>query len=179
MIRPELIILTGALSLCFGCAPRRAVVQFADSANTPVVNMGAEARSGPLTTCAVTQPPIPPFVPPPPYQSEIGPEDFLLGSKDLWTSLRADGIWHGLKTGSGYRMKMGWNSSDFDWRKEGDSPLTVTGKRLDGSAPEILAHGHNAFTWMSVAFDVPTSGCWEITGHHRDRKITFIVWVAN
>jgi hypothetical protein len=30
---------------------------------------------------------------------------------------------------------------------------------------------------MLTGIDVPSAGCWEITGHYRDQAITFVVWV--
>lgn len=117
-------------------------------------------------------------MPPAPYRSTTGPGGFFFGTEKLWTQLHADGVWRGLKTEWGYRDNMAWYSSDFEWRKEGDSPLTINGRRLDAPAPALLGQGHNAFTWMSVAFDIPTPGCWEITGRHKDRELAFVVWVA-
>jgi hypothetical protein len=62
--------------------------------------------------------------------------------------------------------------------------LTVTAWRLDASAPLYTASSAtNAYHpdfggWaMLVAPDIPTTGCWEISGHYGVETVTFVVWV--
>jgi hypothetical protein len=31
---------------------------------------------------------------------------------------------------------------------------------------------------MMVGMDIPTPGCWEITGRYEDDELTFVVWVV-
>jgi hypothetical protein len=31
---------------------------------------------------------------------------------------------------------------------------------------------------MVVGIDIPTLGCWKITGHYEDEELTFVIWVA-
>lgn len=40
------------------------------------------------------------------------------------------------------------------------------------------AYRHD-FDWsMLIGIDIPTIGCWEITGHYEDEEPSFVVWVA-
>lgn len=67
----------------------------------------------------------------------------------------------------------------YDWR----SPLTVTGRRIDGSAPPLGAsNATNAFaddigSSILVGVEIPAAGCWEITGHLKGITLSFVVWV--
>ena len=76
-----------------------------------------------------------------------------------------------------------WASVDFNWRTEWPVTLKVTGRRLDGNAPPLLAsQATNAMVdgptpAMLVGVYVPTPGCWEITGEYKGEKLSFVVWV--
>jgi hypothetical protein len=62
--------------------------------------------------------------------------------------------------------------------------LIVTGERLDASAPLLVAsRATNAYaddidSAMLVGVDLPTLGCWKITGKYADAELSFVVWVA-
>jgi hypothetical protein len=43
--------------------------------------------------CPVTKPPAQPFVPPPRYWTDHGPDGFWYGSESLWTLLAVHGTW--------------------------------------------------------------------------------------
>jgi hypothetical protein len=32
---------------------------------------------------------------------------------------------------------------------------------------------------MTVGLNIPTTGCWEITGQYRKDKLSFVVWVED
>jgi hypothetical protein len=60
----------------------------------------------------------------------------------------------------------------------------VTAKRIDGDAPILAvpfatnAHHEDFGGWaMLVALDIPTTGCWEITGRYDEHVVTFVTWV--
>jgi hypothetical protein len=153
------------------------VLQVADT-STPISNQ-------PPTSCSITQPPDVPFTPPTPYPSKspyVG--QFWYGTPELWTMLRADGIWSGLPHNSnGYTQKIAWWRQGYDMYTEPTPNLIVTGKRLDESAPPLLASdATNASAdlgdMMMVGVDIPTLGCWEIKGQYYDHELSFIVWVA-
>jgi len=71
----------------------------------------------------------------------------------------------------------------YDWSAEPEPALTVTGKRLDGEAPPLVASkATNAYaadigSAMLVGVDIPTAGCWEITGQYGEQELSFVVQV--
>ena len=79
-----------------------------------------------------------------------------------------------------YTQKVFWWSEGYDWR----SPLTVTGRLTDGTAPPLRAStATNAFgadigSAILVGVDIPAAGCWEITGHLKGVTLSFVVWVT-
>jgi hypothetical protein len=145
--------------------------------------------SEPPATCPVTTPPSPAFVPPPPYPSHIAADQFWFGGEKLWTALPTNGTWtdlpHYRPTDTAFRQKLFWWSKGYDWHAENPPRLTVTGKRLDGLAPllETDEHANNGWTtdrdhpFMVIGIDIPTAGCWQITGEHKGARLTFVVWV--
>ena len=95
-----------------------------------------------------------------------------------------DGLWHGLATSRGFRNKVFWWSSAWDWRHEMKPELTVTARRLDRDAPTLsvfpATNAHNSSDIhhaMLVALDIPTTGCWELTGEYRGQTLSYVVWV--
>ena len=106
--------------------------------------------------------------------------EFWYGTPRLWTSLPPEGTWIGLPYQDGaYSQKVFWWSQNYDWK----SPLTVTGVRIDGSAPPLRATtATNAFaedigSAILVGIGIPAAGCWEITGHLKEVKLSFVVWI--
>ena len=78
--------------------------------------------------------------------------------------------------------KIFWGSVDFDYHKDEDYSLKVTGRRLDGDAPPLEADRvTNALfeprAAMLTGVYVPTPGCWEITGDYKGDKLSYVVWV--
>lgn len=145
-----------------------------------------EVRSKtPPASCPVTVPQDPAFVPPAPYDA-LGFEDyFWYGSNSLWTSLPQDGVWYGLpNTPDGYPQKVFWWREGYVWTEEPEPNLLVIGERLDASAPPLIASkATNAYasdigSAMLVGVDLPTLGCWKITGKYGDAELRFVIWVA-
>lgn len=137
-------------------------------------------------SCPVTRPPYPPFVPPAPFPAkETG--RFWLGTNALWTSLDEDGIWRGIVSPRGTRNKFWWwrEGWRFDTDRRANEPgLIVTARRIDGEAPEVRGpRVTNAFegkrTAMLLILEIPTSGCWEITGNYRSEYVSMVVWVPD
>ena len=141
----------------------------------------------PPASCSVTVPPPVRFSPPPPYPADVEEEGFWWGTEKLWIELPKSGVWEGWRgpePGQGPRSgpltsKTTWWSVDYDPRREGPD-LKVTGRRLDGGAPPVLANeAHNAIgSAMSDGIYLPTPGCWEITGEYKGQKLSFVVWVT-
>lgn len=106
----------------------------------------------------------------------------------LWTSVRINGTWSGLLhytlADPRFRQKTSWSRKGYAWRTEPNPTLTVTGKRLDVSAPPLAADpAKNAFVerdqpWMAVGIFIPSYGCWEITGDFKGEELSYIVRVV-
>jgi hypothetical protein len=146
--------------------------------------------------CPVTARPDPPFVPPTGFPETPRPRYagmFWYGSEDLWTLVNESGAWNQLPNGgdtsvaardsSGpYQDKSFWWSTAFNVSEDSTPALRVTGRRLDGPAPAAHSSGAtNAIAdlgpSMLTGLTVPTSGCWELTGHYRDHELSYVVWI--
>jgi hypothetical protein len=135
------------------------------------------------TSCEVTPVPATLFTPPAPYPSIAPGKNFWHGHKGLWTMLQPHGTWAGLpRNERGFRQKVFWWHPGFDGRVEARPDLKVTGRRLDGPesfvhpAPATNAHHVDFGGWtILTGIDVPTSGCWELTGTYRGQTLTFVV----
>ena len=133
-----------------------------------------------------TVPPKEAFIPPAPYELDSD-NGFFLGSEKLWTALPKSGeVWGWSRRAPGHEhdltAKTFWGSVNFDWKTEYPPELKVTGKRLDGDAPPLIAQrATNAFPGpgaaMLVCVIVPAPGCWEITGEYKGGKLSYLVWV--
>lgn len=132
--------------------------------------------------CQVTRAAAPPFRPPPPFPATVSQSEFWFGTEVLWTILPVDGIWRRLPpVKSGYVQKMAWFSDLHNWRSEPHPSIAVVGRRLDKPAPPLTVlgttNGHTEAlpSVMGVQINVPSLGCWEITGKYREHKLTFVV----
>jgi hypothetical protein len=186
-----LLILFG--SLLAGCAPSAEsnleryrmptdLPSAASAADTAAAQIAART---PADNCPVSRATDPPFVPPAPY-SGMGYEGyFWYGSNDLWVALTQDGVWHSLPQDEhGYGQKLPWWREGYVWNEEPEPPLVVTGERLDGKAPPLEASSANGSyaedmgSAMMMGMNIPTTGCWRITGQYQDAELSFVVWVA-
>jgi hypothetical protein len=137
-------------------------------------------------SCPVTKPPEHPFVPPAPYPSKFTANGFWFGTNKLWINLRADGTWKGLpKWPDGtVRQKLFWWREGYDWHREPQPKLRVTGKRLGASASPLqsgVSHGWTSdqdHPFIVNGINLPALGCWEITGRVDDAELSFVVWVT-
>ncbi len=140
----------------------------------------------PPANCPITLAPATPFnAPAPNSPSATWDGDFWVGSTSLWTVLPESGVWSGLPHNpEGYSQKVLWWRQGYSWTDEPEPALTVTGQRLDDSAPPLnISRATNAFaediqSAMLVGVDFPTLGCWEIKGHYADQELTFVIWLA-
>jgi hypothetical protein len=68
----------------------------------------------------------------------------------------------------------------WPWWRRLTGPLSIEGRRLDGTAPPLGAHipsgyGPKGFQVSGLIF--PTEGCWEVTGRVSDPTLTFVTAV--
>jgi hypothetical protein len=96
-----------------------------------------------------------------------------------------NGVWSALPLNpDGYTQKVFWWRKGYSWQNEPQPRLTVTGRRIDASAPPLLvSKATNAFaadigSAMLVGVDFPTLGCWEITGRYADAELSFVVQIV-
>jgi hypothetical protein len=147
---------------------------------------GAPATNGVPSSCPVTKPyQTSLFVPSSPYEANAGAGSFWFGTDRLWTVLPTDGTWKGLghytPNDPTFRQKMQWWRQGYDWHTEPKPKLKVTGKRLDATAPPLIAEANNVIgppPSMMVGMNFPTLGCWGVTGRYGDDTVTFVVWLA-
>ncbi len=115
----------------------------------------------------------------PPSQS-FPPSENWYGTEKLAVQLPARGKWRGLGPTRNFRNKLFLWSKGFEAGAE--KKLKVTGVRLDGdSPPAVISKPTNAYAkslggWtMLVLVELPTAGCWQITGEYMGEKLTFVV----
>ena len=183
----SIIIISSFLTGCTGNASAQAVEATPTSLPAtvePTVIPEVISRNPPAT-CPVTVPQASPFTPPAPYDA-LGLKDyFWYGSSSLWTELPADAVWYSLPNDSeGYTQKVVWWRDGYVWDQEPEPKLIVTGERLDANAPPLNVSTANGVyasdigSAMMVGMDIPTLGCWKITGKYKDAELSFVVWVA-
>ena len=140
----------------------------------------------PPSSCPITKPPDPPFIPPWPITSV---DAKWIGTAKLWTFVPAGGVWwalpHYTPEDSRYRQKLFWWSDRLDWRIENQPDLTITGQRLDGPSLPLSTdpHANTGGTndqdhFMVHGIFIPTLGCWKITGHYKGEELSYVVWVT-
>jgi hypothetical protein len=140
----------------------------------------------PPASCPVTVPQDPPFTAPKPYSPNAPFQyEFWFGSENLWTAIPSDAIWDSLPHNpEGYTQKVFWWREGYVWTEEPQPDLTVTGERLDASAPPLIAskatnaYASDIVSAMLVGVDFPTLGCWKITGQYKKTELSFVIWVA-
>ena len=142
-------------------------------------------RAGERDGCPVTKAPDPPFVPPLPYRSTLGPE-FLYGTPKLWTIVYPHWQMQRFR-GS----KLPFFRQGFDSRTERSPDLTVVARRLDGPARTVRANGASGSTtdgtvagmFMVTGLEIPTAGCWGLAAGYAPtpeepvRTLRYTVWV--
>jgi len=142
------------------------------------------SRAFAADSCPVTKPPNPPFVPPQPFP-EASRGSFYIGTPTLWVLVHAHVpvvVWRGLPAWpEGYRAKISWFSEGYVAKADPLPAIEISGRRLDGKAPPLVATGANG-SWTSVDFimsgvNFPTVGCWEITGRFHGAEVQFVVKV--
>jgi hypothetical protein len=146
----------------------------------PSSSTATPSPSGSQAVCDLTLP-EPPFVPPASFSGRPDPNADWFGSADLWVLLDRDGErWHrAIDPPRTIGEKTFWWSADWSPEEEPAPAITVTGAQLDGPGAFSFGPGTNASasfgTAMLVGVDVPTPGCWLITGNYRDAQLSYVV----
>jgi hypothetical protein len=92
------------------------------------------------------------------------------------SELPAEGVFGVIRTDGSIAVKFPW------WGRRGArDPLSITGRRLDQSAPPLRVDrppgsGSPGFWASRIIF--PTEGCWSVTGRAQAGTLTFIVRVS-
>ena len=142
----------------------------------------AQTSQNKSDACPVTQPGQPSFSPPTDMKDYEG--RFWYGTPALWTNLPSDGIWQGLpKDDDGYVQKAVFWREGFVALDQPTPALTVSGRRLDASAPTFsfsdATHGWDETgDFILMGISLPTEGCWEITAEYQDAQLTYVVKVV-
>ncbi len=191
MKKLKLFVSTLALTaLVAACAPKPATepekVSPTKSPEKLEVLKSQPVKNAPPADCPVTISTDPSFEAPAPYSSSAPwPGMFWFGAEHLWTALQTNGVWEGLPHNpEGYTQKIMWWSSLYILKDELKPALVVTGRRLDAEAPPLKFDGAtNAFAKdigdaMLTGVNIPSEGCWEITGQYKKSGLTFVVWIA-
>jgi Tol biopolymer transport system component len=149
------------------------------------------ASSAEPSSCPVTVPPEPSFVPPSPYPADPPFGQVWYGTSDLWTILDPEGaIWRDLPVGEGRHAignKTLWFSEDFSTSPgedfSGDDRITLTAVDLDGSARTVVQEGgvpsfnRDIKNFLLVGLGLPEPGCWEVTARYRGVELTYVLLV--
>jgi hypothetical protein len=172
MIRIVLAIaLTVILAGCLDSSEEEGAKKQTSAVRTKTTSSTPESKAA-ADSCPVTRPngDVPPG-------ETVIPGSRYLGNDALWTDLypnplraRPEDI-H--KDGS-IEIKVPW------WRGV-SGRLTITGRRLDATAPPLSAWiptGYGRTGFQSTAITFPTSGCWEVTGRVADASLTFVTSIA-
>jgi hypothetical protein len=160
---------------------------------TLVMPAASFASSEVPASCPVTLPPEPGFIPPDPYPKTppSSPHSFWHGTSGLWTMLGSTGMYTGIASPSpglpsdiATRNKVFWWSPGFHPMWVPDPQLKIAARRLDGEGPVFKqprvtnAHVPEWGGWtMLIMLDLPTLGCWEVTGTYGGDVVSFVVWV--
>jgi hypothetical protein len=100
------------------------------------------------------------------------------GNGEMWTAMWPHNVLIAtpdyVETDGSIWMKWPWW-----WRRRFGTDLVITGRRLDASAPPLTAHvpeGYESgFAPSGITF--PEDGCWKITGHVGEARLTFVTLV--
>jgi hypothetical protein len=134
--------------------------------------------SGPKVTLANGRSPASDHAPPASMNdSDALRRSFNHGNGALWVMLPPDGI---IRADV---QKDGWLRMKFPWWRGVAGELTVEGRRLDAPAPPMRSDvgtvaqiGETGVNPAILIF--PSEGYWEVTGHVRDKSLTFVVRVV-
>jgi hypothetical protein len=105
------------------------------------------------------------------------PGSFAFGNGKLWTMLDQNGVLIASKDMVHPDGSIWWK---FPWWRMVIGNLTITGRRLDATAPPLKSwvptgYGDTGFQASGVIF--PTEGCWQVTAKVAQTSLTFVAFV--
>jgi hypothetical protein len=109
------------------------------------------------------------------------PGSGLHGNGTIWTVAWPDDTVTFRKDGPGTIEPDGSLKMKFFWVLATDGPLTVAGRRLDGSAAPLRAEIPAGFVgqgFQPSGLIFSTPGCWEVTARANGSEFTFVTKVA-
>lgn len=76
-------------------------------------------------------------------------------------------------------LRAGDQGVKVGWFRPAGAELVITGQRLDGDAPPLLAHASCCYPtrFQASGLYFPTEGCWEVNAKAGGSELTFVVWV--
>ncbi len=79
-----------------------------------------------------------------------------------------------------YHLRSGEEGNKMGWFRPAGAELEITGRRLDGEAPELTAEFPCCYPtrFQASGLYFPTEGCWEVTARAEESVLTFVVWVV-
>jgi hypothetical protein len=131
----------------------------------PSLAVAARQESAEKAPCPVTLP---------------APNDKHYGNAVLATALRSDGRIVFEPGGPGAVLADGSLAIKSAWWRLRPGRLKISGKRLDDTAPPMygdVSEGYPNGGFQPAALIFPTPGCWEVTGHLGDGRLTFVTLV--
>ena len=111
---------------------------------------------------------------------QLSPEVYGNGMLSVWLGW-PDGTVVFKPGGAGFVLPDGSLSMKFGWERGVRGALVIDGHRLDAPAPPLRANiprGYGDIGFQSTALIFPTPGCWEVTGHVGDARLTFVTRVV-
>jgi hypothetical protein len=162
-----------------GSTPVAAASAARSSSGTPAAASSAAGSPRPTAqagSCPITIPaPVPASEP---WKSQLFGSNSAAGNGRLWVGgLPEGGVLDPLDSDVDSHGAVG---RKFGWWRAVPGTLTITGRRLDGSAPPArgeVAEGYGNQGFQSSGITFPTPGCWEVTGSLDTTHLTFVVLV--
>jgi hypothetical protein len=99
------------------------------------------------------------------------------GNGRLWVALYPRGV---VRTHEDNVERNGSLAAKFPWTRGMKGRLTITGRRLDASAPPLrswVPGGYGRIGFQSSAVIFPTAGCWEVKGRVGGVTLTIVTKV--
>jgi hypothetical protein len=103
------------------------------------------------------------------------------GNGVIWTHLWPEGTVVFSKGGPGFVLADGSLKMKFLWVMATDGPLTVEGRRLDGTAGPLRTEMSDGFIgrgFQPSYLIFPTEGCWEVTARANGSALSFVTKVV-